>query len=859
MRFYRALLRLYPSGFRAEYGRELAEAHEARMREHRGALAPLIGVLIALADVVPNAMAAQGDILRQDLRYAARSLRRAPGYTLTAVLVVALGIGANTAAFSLADFVLLRPLPFPESDRLVRLWQTTPGYGQLEFSPPNYEDVKAATSSFSHMGAYAEWAANLVGEGMPQRLSIATVTPGLMEVLGIPAAMGRVITPEDSAVGTTVLLSHTIWREQFGGDAGVIGRTVRLDGVPHTVIGVMPDSFHFPSREVQLWKPHADSPGDLVDRTNNYLKVVGRLKPGRTVEGALVELKTVAARLAEQYPEANRETSAHLYRMQDGISSRSRTLVIALCGAALCILLLACANLASLLLARGVSRARELAVRTALGAGRERLVRQLVTESVALAVLGGVAGVALAAACMPLVAQMVQTSLPIAAHPSLDIRVLIFAAAMIALTGLAFGVLPAVRAGRGGAMVALRDGGRSGGGRRQRVRSVLVVLEVSGSIVLLVAAGLLMRAISRLESVRPGFDADGVMTLRTALPLPKYGAVADRQIFYRRVLEEVRAIPGVQSAAYVTGLPMAMGGGIWGVVPGGIGGTRSGENTASLRYTTPGYFETLRIPLRRGRDVSDRDTQEQPYVAVVSESFAAREWPGQDPLGKTFGFAFKDRTVVGVVGDVRVRGLEQTSEPQVYIPASQVDDNSIIGYIPKELVIRSALPAESFLPRVRAIIASIDPDQPISNVRPLSEIVAGETAPRRVQLRLLGILGALALLIAGVGIHGLLNFAVSQRMQELGIRRALGAQAGAILAMVMREGLVLALTGAVVGVGLGLLVGRGMSAVLFGVPPHDPVALSAAVALCLLTAVVGCVRPAVRAAGVDPMTAMREG
>ena len=859
MRFYRALLRLYPAGFRAEYGEELAAAHAARIREHGGLLAPFAHILLAISDVVPNAIGAHFDILRQDLRYAARSLRRSPGFAITAVLVVALGIGANTAAFSLADFVLLRPLPFPDSDRLVRIWQTTPGYGQLEFSPPNYHDVKNMASSFSGVGAYSDRAANLTGQGTPRRLSLATVTPSLMEVLGVAPAMGRIITPEDSVTGTTIVLSHGLWRTQFGADPGIVGATVRLDGVPHTVIGVMPESFRFPTRETELWKPHADSPIDLTDRSNNYLKVVGRLKPGATVEGALAEVQTIAARLAEQYPESNRETSANVYRLQDGISSRSRTLVLALCGAALCILLLACANLASLLLARGVSRARELAVRTALGAGRERLVRQLVTESVMLAALGGIAGIALAAACMPLLAQLVPTSLPIGEHPALDRRVLAFAGALVALTGLAFGILPALRAGRGAAMEALRDGTRAAGGRRQRVRSALVVLEVSGSIVLLVAAGLLMRAITRLESVDPGFRAEGVTTLRTALPLPKYALVSDRESFYGRVLDEVRALPGVESAAYVTGLPIAMGGGIWAVLPGGVGGTRADENTASLRYATSGFFATLRIPIKRGRDISERDTRDQPFVAVVSESLAEREWPGQDPIGKTFGFALKDRIVVGIVGDVRVRGLEQTSEPQVYIPAGQVDDSSIVGYIPKELVIRSKLPAESFLPRVRSIIAAIDPEQPISNIWPLSEIIAGETAPRRVQLRLLAILSGLALLIAGVGIHGLLSFAVSQRSQELGIRRALGAQAGSILAMVMREGLVLALIGATIGVSVGLLVGRGMSALLFGVPPHDPAVLGAAIGLCLVTALVGCVRPAVRAAGVDPMTAMRDG
>ena len=408
-------------------------------------------------------------------------------------------------------------------------------------------------------------------------------------------------------------------------------------------------------------------------------------------------------------------------------------------------------------------------------------------------------------------------------------------------------------------MAALRDGTRAGGGRRQRVRSALVVLEISGSIVLLIAAGLLMRAVARIQSIEPGFRTEGVTTLRTALPLPKYATTADRMRFYRRVLDDVRAVPGVQSAAYITGLPFAMGGGIWPVTAGGVSGARDASRTASLRYATSGFFETLGIPIRRGRDIDDNDAGDRPYVAVVSESFAEREWPGQDPIGRTFGFALSERIVVGVVADVRVRGLEQTSEPQVYIPAGQVADSAIVFYAPKELVIRSTLPAEQWMPTVRQIIAAADPEQPISNVRSLTEIVAGDTASRRVQLRLLAILSALSLLIAGVGIHGLLSFAVSQRTQELGIRRALGARSGLIVSMVMREGLGLALLGAAIGIGAGLLVGKSMSALLFGVPPNDPLAFSAAVGLCLATAVVGCLRPAVRASRVDPMVALREG
>ena len=858
-RVYRALLHLYPAGYRAEYGDELAAAFAAREREHTGPFAPVILMANALADVIPNALAVHLDILRQDVRYTARALRRAPGFAMTAILVVALGVGANTAAFSLADFVLLRPLPYPEPDRLVKLWQTTPGYGQLELSPLNYRDWKAmATTSFSGMGAYTDGAVSLVGDGEPRRLQIVRAAPDLLPLVGVGAFIGRIFTPVDSLGGPTVVISHELWQGQFGSSPLVLGRTVRLDGTPHTVIGVMPPDFHFPFRGIDLWTPLILGADDFQDRNDNYLYAVARLAPGRTLEGAQGELTRVAKLLEQQYPRENENGGAYVVLAKDAISERARLLVLALCGAALCILLLACANLASLLLARGLNRAREIAVRTALGAGRERLIRQLITESVSLAAIGGLVGVGLAAAGVPLLAQLVPATLPIGAHPTVDLRVLGFAAALIAITGLTFGIAPALRTGQG-TFDALRDGTRSAGGRRQRVRSALVVLEVIGSIVLLVSSGLLMRAIWKIQAIEPGFRTEGVMALRTALPLPKYATVAARERFYTRVLDEVRALPGVRSAAYATGVPMDMRGGIWPVQINGSEVLRDDATSASLRYLTPGFFATLGIPVRLGRDVNAGDTQTSPYVAVVSESFASRHWPGQNPLGKRFGFALNDRTVVGVVGDTKVRGLERTSEPQVYLPSGQVADTSIMGYVPKELLVQSTLPPVQWMPAARRIIASADPEQPISNVRSLADVVAGDTAARRVQLRLLAILAAIALVIAGVGIHGLLSFAVSQRTQELGIRRALGAQAGSIVGMVLREGLVLAVVGTAIGIGVALAVGRGMSALLFGVPAGDPVTLAAAAGLCLLTAVVGCLRPAIRAARVDPMTALREG
>jgi len=859
MRFYRALLSLYPASFSAEYREALCETFEQRAD---GLSGPFAGIRIgfaALADVIPNALAAHAEMLWRDLVYAARSLLRTPGFALTAVLVVALGVGANTAVFSLADFIFLRPLPYADADRLVKLWQGGEGGWTNEVSPANYRDWRAMTTAFSRIGAYAASNENLVGADAPRRLETVRATSELLPLLGVQPLLGRLFTAREAATGQFALLSYALWTSQFGGDRQVIGRSIQLDGVPHTVIGVMPPSFQFPARTVEAWTPLAFSEEDFEDRTDTYLKVVARLRPGVSIEQARRELALVAARLERQYPKENEGVGAVVLGLRDDLSERSRLLVLALCGATLCILLLACANLASLFLARGTHRAREMAVRTALGAGRERLARQLVTESLGLAFAGGLLGVAAAMLGLPLLARLVPSTLPIAEHPSLDWRVLALALAFILLTGFAFGLAPALRAGRSGGLDALRSGIRAAGGRTQRLRTALVVVEVAASVVLLVLSGLLIRAVWRIQEINPGFAAENVLAIQSALPQPKYKSTARRGQFYDRVLGEIRALPGVKEAAFATGLPMSMRGGIWPASLTGEDLIANESNSVSLRYVTPRFFATLGIPIRRGRDVAQNDTSGQPFAAVVSESFVKRTWPNENPLGKRFNLAGDERTVVGVVGDVRVRGLERPSEPQVYLPSQQVADGAIIGYTPKELVVRTAASFDTtgLLAQIREIVQSADPEQPISNVRSVTEIVADETASRLTQLRLLGALSAVALLIAGLGIHGLLSYAVSKRSQELGVRRALGAEGREIVGLVLREGLRLAFWGIAIGGALAYAAARGMSALLFGVRPDDPLTLAAAAALCLATAVVGCLRPALRAAHVDPLTALR--
>jgi predicted permease len=851
MRFYRLLLRLYPSSFRGTYGEELTTVFEERVRH-----ASRPGrALAAVADVVPNAVAAHWDLLAQDLRYAIRSLFRAPGFAITAILVAALGVGANTTAFSLADFVLVRPLPFPEPDRLLKLWEKNP-VGRNVVSPANFRDWKEQSRSFEAMAAYTARPANLVGMGDPRQLDLIRATAGVLPIVGVTPLIGRHFTAEEAVNGSPLMLSYALWQSQFGGAADVVGRVVRLDGVPHTVIGVMPSTFQFPRRGVEAWSPLVLGEEDMEDRTDTYLEVVGRLRKGVTVEQARKELELIASRLERQYPRENKGMSVHVWRLRDEVGQSARMLVLALCGAALCILLLSCANLASLFLVRGASRARELAVRSALGAGRERLVRQLVTESFLIALLGGIAGVAFAAACVPLLARLVPATLPLAAYPSVDLRVLGVAAAFMVLTGLAFGVLPAVRSGGANALEALRADARSGG-RTQRLRSALVIVEIVASVVLLISSGLLIRAVWNIQKTKPGFRAENVVTLRTALPLPKYDPVARRARFYDQVLDGVRTLPGVESAAYVTGLPMQMRGGIWAAIMPGEEEVHDGSTDVSVRFVTPQFFRALGIPFLRGRDVATTDDASHPYVAVVSEAFAQRHWPGQDALGKRFSVALFERTVIGVVGDVRVRGLERQSEPQVYLSYRQVPDGGLIGFVPKELVVRTTADANALIAPIREVVRRADPEQPISNITTLEAIIDDETASRVTQVRLLGAMAAIALLIAAIGIHGLLAYTVSLRWRELGVRLALGAQTGGIVRLVLREGLVLAAVGIAAGVVVAYLAARGMGALLVGIRPMDPVTFAAAGALCFLTVLVGCLRPALRAAHVDPMTALR--
>lgn len=859
MRFYGLLLRLYPKSFRDEYGEELRGIFRTRLRDAEGPFGRAALHASAAVEVFFNAIAVHADILGQDLRYTARTLRRAPGFALTAVAVTAIGVGANMAAFSVADFVMIRPLPFPDPSRLVRIWETMPDVSRQEVSPANFRDWKSMSTSFQSMGAFHTTAVNLVGQGSPERLESAAVTADLLPTLGVAPLFGRLFTKADDQEGApgTILLGYGCWRTQFGGERDVLGRAVSLDGARAVVIGVMPESFHFPTRAVRVWTPLKLSSQNYVDRTDTFLYPVGRLRRGVSIETAGREMAVIASRLERQYPEANEKVGAAVYRMRDEFPAQARMLLAALCGAALCVLLIACANLGNLLLARALTRRRELSVRAALGAGRERLLRQLLTESLALAVLGGSLGVALALFGVRFLTRLVPDALPIAQAPSIDLRILAFAVALTGVTGIAFAIFPVWKASGSAGMEGLREGAGGGGGRKLRLRSALVIGEVTASMVLLVSAGLLIRALLRIQSTDPGFRADRVVTMRTALPWPKYAKTDRREQFYSAVLGRVRALPGVSSAAYISFLPMSVGGGIWPVSVDGRPPRPSDRHVASMRFATPGYFATLGIPLVRGRDLGDADRAGSPLAAVVSRSFARKYLPDVDAIGRHVQIAGGDRTIVGVVGDVRMRGPERQSEPQVYLPHAQDPDASYTWYTPKDLVVRSATPLSSLVPAVRRIIRETDPEQPISDVRTMNEVVAEQTASRRVQVRVLGAFAAIAFLLAGVGIHGVLSYAVSSRRKEIAVRMALGAESRDIVRMVMRQGGRLALTGVVPGMALAYAAGRAMQTLLAGVKPADLATFGLAAALCVVMTLLGSLLPVIRAVRVVPMTAIR--
>lgn len=847
MHAYRALLRLFPASFQTEYSEEMCAVFAARRQRENAFLLWIATIL----DIFISATRVHADLLRQDLRWTLRNLRQSIGFTATAVIVIALGIGATTAAFTLLDHVLLRPLPYPHPGQLVTLFQTDVPHAnpRIAATPPNFLDWRAMNKSFVSMGAYVGILApmNLSGQGEPIRLDTSVISHDVFETLGVRPAVGRTFRAEDDqrGIAPTAILSDGTASALFGSASKALGQTVFLDNGAYVIIGVMPPGFAFPFRTVNLWLPLKA----WENRQNRMLGVVARLRDGVSLAQARAELNVIGRQLEQAYPADNKGLGIGAVETRTDMSPQSRALVIAVFAASFCLLLIACTNLANLLFARAMTRRHEIAVRVAIGAARERLVRQLLTENTVVAIIGGVFGLLLAILVTPALGILVPGALPIGATPEIDWRVFAFATALTLGASFAFGVGPALRSTNIADVNALRSRSTASG-RTDRLRSALVLAEVASSVTLLVGAGLLLKAMWRVQAVHPGFRAEGVLSLRTAVPPATMPAQYGQ--FYDRVLSAARALPGVESAGYVSFLPMTAAFGNFPVSVPGV------TTPAHMRLVTPDYFKTMRIPLLRGRDISEADTREAPQVTVISQSLANVLWPGQDPIGRQMSMG-TNWTVVGVVGDVAVRGLEQSPLPQDYFSAKQIP-RGLGFYAPKDLVVRVSNEKSdplTLVPALRQIIRSANPEQAISDVQLVEQIVDSQTEGRRAQLRVLGVFAGIAFLLAAVGIHGLLSFAVSSRTREVGVRVALGARRSDILSMFLRQGGLLGLGGIAIAIPLAYAAARSMTTLLFGVQPGDPWIYLAAASLALIMTIAGSLRPSLRAASTDPAIAIR--
>jgi putative ABC transport system permease protein len=804
-------------------------------------------------------------ILWQDLRYGLRVLRTRPAFTIIAALALALGIGANTAIFSVVNTVLLKPLAYQDPDRLVLVWEHVPQYGfpHNTPAPANFLDWRAQNSVFSGMAAMAGTSFNLTGGGDPLRITGHNVSAEIFPLLGVAPLHGRTFTPEEDKPGNrVVVLSHGFWQRRFGGNPGIIGQTITLDGNNWTVLGVMPAGFRLLDRTDEFWGPIAFTPQDANRRGSHYLQVIARLKDGVRIEQAQAEMSTIASRLEAQYPRSNSGVGAAVSSIREEFVGDLQTGLWVLFAAVGFVLLIACANVANLLLARAAARSREIAIRSALGANRLRIIRQMLTESILLSTFGGALGLLFAIWGVSLLAALAPNELAEVRAISLDRTVLFFTLPISLGTGLVFGLAPALQASRPDLNETLKDGGRSGadGGRRSTLRSALVITEVALAVVLLTGAGLMLRSFARLQSVDPGFRADHLLTMRTELSGEKYARNESRTNFYQQVLERVRAVPGVASAAMISFLPMTFNGGSNIVTVEGRPPVPPGqEQLGVVRTATPDYFQTMAIPLREGREFGEQDTAQSQLVAVINEMMARYLWPGENPIGKRFKFGRADSTspwltIVGVAGSVRQFELEREAKPEIYMPPTQMRERWLA---PRDLAIRTTTDPEAVAAAVRRAIWSVDANQPIADLQTMEEIVARSIAAVRFNMILLGAFAGIALLLAAVGIYGVMSYLAAQRTKEIGIRVALGAQVTDIVKLVARQGAVLISIGLGIGLGASFALTKLMASLLYEISASDPVTFIVIPAVLGFVALAACLVPARRAARVDPLEALR--
>ena len=810
--------------------------------------------------------------LLQDVRYGLRVLRQKPGFTAVAVLTLALGIGANTAVFSLVSAVLVRPLQYREAERLVTVWEdgTAAGFPRDVLAVGNFADWRAQNSVFEEMAAADQRTFDLTGEGgEPEKIFGLGVTSNFFPLLGAEPALGRIFLPEEDSPGAArvAVLSQGLWQRRFGGERSAVGRDVLLNGEHYTVAGVMPADFEFAYPNVDLWIPVAFTPEQLNDHANHYLEVVARLKPGVTVEQARADLNVVARRISEAHPEDATGLSAAVVPLREYLAGNVRTPLLLLLAAVALVLLIACANVAGVLLSRAAARRREIAVRAALGASRLRIVRQLMTESVLLSAAGGLLGALLALWTFAFLGQLVPAGMRAMSEPRLDSAVLAFTLLVSLLASLAFGLAPALQASKTDLNDALKQaGGRGGAGWGRTLRGAFVVAEVALALVLLVGAGLVVRTLYNLRGQYAGLRPENVLTVRTQLADNRYREPARRAAFYEGVLERVKGLPGVVAAGYTTAVPLTRKGGANGLsVEGKDNGPDSNWN-ANHRQVSPDYFRALGLSVREGRGLTEQDDEGAQPVVAVNETLARSFWPGESALGKRFKVGLPDSpqpwlTVVGVVDDVRQMASDEPVKAEMYVPYRQAavywKSSTYASFAPRDLVVRTSVAPTSIAPAVRGAVREVDAYQPVSGVRTLEDVLGRDTAQRRVGVILLAAFAGLALLLSALGIYGVLAFFVVQHTPEIGVRMALGASPADMLRMVVGRGMRLALAGVGVGLLCALALTRLIESQLFGVSATDPLTFAGLALLLAAVALLACLVPARRATKVDPMVALR--
>jgi len=806
----------------------------------------------------------------QDVKYGMRMLLKSPGLSIVATIALALGIGANTAIFSVVNAVLLKPLPFPNSDALMRVYEQDQTRGVLRgaYSYPNFFDLREQNHVFEHVAAYHDGDFIMTGRGEPVRISGGVVTADLFSVLGTAPVLGRTFLPNEdkpTATGRVVVLSQRLFASRFNSDANVLNQQITLDGKQYTIVGVMPHAFEFPiqNEPLDLWTTIADdAAGDspvTAQRGAHFLRVIARLKPGVTESQAQAEVDTIAARLEQQYPDENTHKGIRVESALKALVGDIRPALLILLGAVACVLLIACANVANLLLARAMTRHKEMAVRSALGASRIRIVRQLLTESVLLSLAGGVLGLALAVWWSDLLIALGKKDIPRAIQVGLDWRVLGFTLGVSVLTGLVFGLVPALHLSKTQLTESLKEGrGAGAGARKNRVRGVLVVAELAIAVVLLVGAGLLIQSLWRLQHVNPGLQPENILTFNVSLPDVRYSS--EKQVrFYRDLMARIRSLPGVQSASAVTPLPLS--GDRFGIsfqIEGRPVAPKD-EPSADMFIAETNYFRTMGIPITKGRDFEDRDQHNSTPVVIITEQFARQYFPGEDPVGKRIhpGISTWDnedstmREIIGVAGDVRNRALNTEPKPAYYMPQSQLPFTQLIA------VVKSTNDPRSLTSSLTREVKAMDPELPVFSVKTMEEYISSSVAAPRFNTTLLSIFAAVALVLTIIGLYGVMSYSVAQRTNEIGIRMALGAQTRDVLGLIVKDGVKLVLLGLVLGIAGALALTRLLSTLLFGVTTRDPVTFVAIAALLSFVAILACYIPAWRATRVDPLEALR--